>query len=800
MNKIAVYTCITGNYDNLYEISEKSDKIDYICFTDNKNLKSSTWTIKYFSDIDGFGILTNSLSSVKQQRLIKILSHKFLSEYDITFWIDANIKIQHNIYDFITSFDLEKYPIYTNKHPTRNCVYQETLAIIKLKKDVYTNMRPQILRYKSERYPTNNGLAETNLILRNNKDTRNQLLELKWAKEILQGSHRDQLSFDYIIWQNRLKYSHLNVKYRFTDEKDLFHLYKHTRSALSYSQDFIKSSSEIQQEKNCEKNFQNFKFEKTSNEFPILNVVMTTHNRTGVACYCIDALVKNLKYSGKIQYIICDDRSDPGHCEALEYQFKQNEIFDVIILKTDENRYGLGASLNNGLYNSFERSDIVLTTEDDWLLVKELNMDLYVKTITENKEIGGIRLATTSYNGRELADFDLSFYKFIYNSSIKILNNNYWIFNNQVMLRHKRVYDKLGYYKENCHADEQERTFNKIFNEYTDFGSKYFLTLFPKCINKETSLFGQKNYFHHIGITTMPENKVKHRYLKPEYFNINSKEYENNIRNKALDFLKKRIKFSIITPMHNSEKFIKKCIDSVISLNFDNFEWIVVDDNSTDSSFEIVSDYAKKYSNIKVLKYTGDGKAGGARNFGLKNIADDSQYIMFLDSDDYFINKDLLSELENKILSENKDCYLISYFDAIQNKKIIFKNDNCNFKNISPAPWIKCCKRNLIPYFQEKLTCCNDTLYTIQLFNNIKTFGFISKESIYYSANINHTSIWSEFRQNKTIKDVNAINSIKQTLNDLIGFSTNNKEIETYKLSQICFLQKVLATVEKKNS
>lgn len=542
MNKIAVYTCITGNYDNLLEISEKSDKIDYICFTDNKNLKSASWKIKYFSEIDGFGILKNEITPVKKQRLIKILSHKFLSEYDTTLWVDANIKIQHNLYNFITSFDLEKCPIYTNKHPTRNCLYQEVLAVVKLKKDKYENIRPQVLRYKSEKYPVNNGMAETNIILRNNKDLRNHLLELKWAKEILQGSHRDQLSFNYVIWKNKLSYSHLNIQYRFTKENDLFHLVKHNKSTLPYSQDFIKSSSGIQQEKNDEnssqdliyKQINDFKFEKTSNELPILNVIMTTHNRTGVACYCIDALVKNLKYSGKIQYIICDDRSEPGHCEALENQFKQCGIFDVIILKTDENRYGLGASLNNGLHNSFERSDIVLTTEDDWLLVKELNMDLYVKTITENKEIGGIRLATTTYHGKELNNFDSLFYKFIYSSSLKILKINFWIFNNQVMLRHKRVYDKLGYYKENCHADEQEKTFNKIFNEYTDFGSKHFLILFPKCLNKETSLFGQKNYFHHIGITTMPEKKIKHRYLKPEFLNINSKEYDYNIRNSFL--------------------------------------------------------------------------------------------------------------------------------------------------------------------------------------------------------------------------------------------------------------------------
>lgn len=240
MNKIAVYTCITGNYDTLLEISEKSDKIDYICFTDNKNLKSSTWKIRYLSEVDSGGILSDSLPFVKKQRLIKILSHRFLFEYDITLWIDANIKIQHDIYDFITSFDLNACPIYTNKHPTRKCIYQESVAVVKLRKDKYENFRNQILRYKNERFPANFGLAETNLILRDNRNLKNSLLELKWAKEILQGSHRDQLSFNYVIWKNNLAYNHLNIKYRFTGENDLFHLVKHNKSTIPFNQDFIK--------------------------------------------------------------------------------------------------------------------------------------------------------------------------------------------------------------------------------------------------------------------------------------------------------------------------------------------------------------------------------------------------------------------------------------------------------------------------------------------------------------------------------------------------------------------------------
>lgn len=195
-------------------------------------------------------------------------------------------------------------------------------------------------------------------------------------------------------------------------------------------------------------------------QIPYVTVLMTTHNRTNVACAVIDSLVKYLKYP-KLKWCISDDRSDEGHVEKLVEQFKKNGINEVHVEKTNKERYGLGASLNNGLKYAWTNSDIVLTTEDDWILEKELKLAHYVDIINKNNDIGGIRLATMNYAIANKRSGHKGFY--IVESDGKYKTS---VFNNQVMLRHKRTYDKIGYYKENCSGDVSEiDEINKFNNQ-----------------------------------------------------------------------------------------------------------------------------------------------------------------------------------------------------------------------------------------------------------------------------------------------------------------------------------------------
>ena len=208
-NKFVVYTCITGNYDTLREIRYVSPDIDYICFTDNAALTSKTWKIRQIpNDL-------KNIDQIKKQRLLKILPHKYLSEYSVSLWLDSNIEIISDVKDFFNKYDLSKTFLYTNKHPTRDCIYREQLAVIRLKKDTYENTNPQINRYRDEGYPEHYGLAETNIMLRAHNNLKCVKLMNLWGEEILNGSHRDQLSFNYAIWKTDCKdfIQYLDEKY-----------------------------------------------------------------------------------------------------------------------------------------------------------------------------------------------------------------------------------------------------------------------------------------------------------------------------------------------------------------------------------------------------------------------------------------------------------------------------------------------------------------------------------------------------------------------------------------------------------
>jgi len=111
------------------------------------------------------------------------------------------------------------------------------------------------------------------------------------------------------------------------------------------------------------------------------------------------------------------------------------------------------------------------------------------------------------------------------------------------------------------------------------------------------------------------------------------------------------LKLSYIIPCHNGEKFISKCLDNVYSQDIgeDEFEIICVNDCSTDNTREVILNYGKNHSNLRVIDHTENKRQGGAKNTGIRVAK--GEYIVFIDQDD-FINHLKTSELYDCI-SEN---------------------------------------------------------------------------------------------------------------------------------------------------
>ena len=193
-NSIVVYTCITGGYDNLRPIKYKTPGVDYVCFTDNTALTSSDWNIRMIPD------KLNYLSTVKQQRYIKTHPHEFLKEYSESIWVDGSVDLIGDLNEFISTLD-KKYDVQIQKHPQRDCIYDEAKAVVTGMKDIPENVNPQIEFYRSEEFPEHYGLSETNVIYRRHNTRSCIKLMSKWWEMIERFSHRDQLSLSYALWK-----------------------------------------------------------------------------------------------------------------------------------------------------------------------------------------------------------------------------------------------------------------------------------------------------------------------------------------------------------------------------------------------------------------------------------------------------------------------------------------------------------------------------------------------------------------------------------------------------------------------
>lgn len=130
---------------------------------------------------------------------------------------------------------------------------------------------------------------------------------------------------------------------------------------------------------------------------------------------------------------------------------------------------------------------------------------------------------------------------------------------------------------------------------------------------------------------------------------------------------------SIIVPVYNVEKYIDKCLNSLVNQSYKNIEIIVVNDGSKDNSQQIIDEYKKNYSKLIKSFIKKNGGLSDARNYGIEKSS--GEYLAFIDSDDY-IDKDYVKDLYNSIKKNNSDiavCGVVDEYNELQKKKV-YKN------------------------------------------------------------------------------------------------------------------------------
>ena len=219
-NKKVVYTAIFGNYDHLKTPEYINPDWDYVCFTDNREVKSDIFTVKHVSPLFA--------NTTKNARMIKLLSHLFLINYDYSLWVDGSVKIRgRNINEVIDNNLAENY-ISLHRHVIRGCVYEEEEACSLAKKDGAEILATQVQYYREQGMPAEFGLFETAEIARDHREPAVQQLNANWWQQLNTFSIRDQVSLPYVFWKNGYQ-NHFMEGNQWLDA--YFHMYKHNSEA-----------------------------------------------------------------------------------------------------------------------------------------------------------------------------------------------------------------------------------------------------------------------------------------------------------------------------------------------------------------------------------------------------------------------------------------------------------------------------------------------------------------------------------------------------------------------------------------
>lgn len=230
--------------------------------------------------------------------------------------------------------------------------------------------------------------------------------------------------------------------------------------------------------------------------------------------------------------------------------------------------------------------------------------------------------------------------------------------------------------------------------------------------------------------------------------------------------MKKTEMLSVIIPIYNAEKYLDRCISSVVNQTYKDIEIILVNDYSQDSSLEICRKWENRDKRIITINKESNIGVAGARNCGL-NIAK-GKYISFVDSDDYIesnMYEELISSLKNDdygfamcsfylSFKENKKAYLYNYPEVID--KLFFIKTLTDTSS-SRTVWNKVFRKSIIEdlRFCEDIAIGEDTLFICQYLDKIEKISTVNKPQYNYNV-INQDSVLKSSSYEKYITRIKA--------------------------------------------
>lgn len=227
-------------------------------------------------------------------------------------------------------------------------------------------------------------------------------------------------------------------------------------------------------------------------------------------------------------------------------------------------------------------------------------------------------------------------------------------------------------------------------------------------------------------------------------------------------------KVSVIVPVYNTSKYLRKCLESLVNQTLKDIEIIVINDCSTDSSKQILDEY-KKYQNIKIINNDINKGIGYTRNVGLKSA--NGKYVLFIDSDDY-VDITMCEKMYQKAQTDNLDMVICRFHKLLEKEDESLEEleprfnipyfENTSLKNnpnllleINSAPWNKIYKRSLFQEvkFPENLKY-EDAIVIVKTMIRAQKIGMVEDKLNYYLVRSNSESTVMD----KRIFDIITIN------------------------------------------
>lgn len=237
---------------------------------------------------------------------------------------------------------------------------------------------------------------------------------------------------------------------------------------------------------------------------------------------------------------------------------------------------------------------------------------------------------------------------------------------------------------------------------------------------------------------------------------------------------------SIIIPVYNAEKYIDRCISSVVNQSLKDIEIVLINDGSTDNSLSLCRAWELKDKRIKLISQSNSG-VSAARNSGIDVAI--GEYLMFLDSDDYMFPK-MCETMCEVLIKNNTDCIICGTMETggglwspqSNIDYLSFEEFKKNFvyhlktELLSPC-WNKIFKKKLITeFFNEAVSFGEDLIFCLNYFKNCRKISFIPDALLFHETNVSG-SLVSKVNLNRLL-------DIEKVHNEILSFSNDDESIE----------------------